>query len=268
MTTKWWGTYEFEEGETRCWRLGPFSMWVTRLAAEVRVATQIDPALDPAMVLDGDREYGPAPDDAEFVRYGVRDRVRELEIAPIAADRAMIVKSDSTYIVPPGGTVTAFVSTPIWLRVQLTGPLRPLHEAPTHRPSDTWFGPSTLEGELCYAVRTSVCYALENLPVRPNRAISVVRVINHAEVPLPLARLRLPLPLLSLYASGDGRLWTEAVTLDRQQEGDLAEIKLGKLAPREAGDCIRVSGPRQDLASRTLIRSFTGMLGLTDGKKG
>lgn len=268
MTAKWWGKYEFEEGETRCWRLGPFSMWVTRLAAEVRVATQIDPAGDPAAILAGGREFGPAPADAEIVRYGVRDRVSKLEIVPITVDRAVIVKSENPYIVPPGGAVTAFIGSPIWLRIQLTGPLRPLHEALTQRPSDTWLGPSTLEGELCYAVRTSVRYNLGSLPVQPNRAVSVVRVINHADSPLPLARLRLPLPHLSLYASGEGRLWTEAVTLDRHQDGDLAEIKLGKSAPREAGKCVHVSGPREEMEKQPLIRSFTGLLGLTDEKRG
>ena len=261
MTTNWWGTYDFKEGETRCWRLGPFSMWVNRLAAEVRVTTQIDPAGDPVTILDGNRECDPASADAETVRYGVRDRVHKLEIAPTTADRAVIVKSEDTFIVPPGGTVTAFVGSPIWVRVQLASPLRPLHEVPTQRPSDTWFGPSTLEGEICYAVRTSVRYNLENVPVRPDRVVSVVHVINRADSPLPLARLRLPLPHLSLYASGDGRLWTESVTLDRQQHGDLAEIKLGKSAPREAGECVHVSGPREKLDKRTLIRSFTGLLG-------
>lgn len=268
MSTAWWGNFDFEEGQTRCWCLGPFTMWITRLAGEFRTATAFEPTGDPFALRAGTVWDAAVPENAELVRYGVRDSTRRLNIEPTTADRAAIVKSESAYVVPPGGTVAAFVGSPVWLRIQLTGPERTLHDVPTQRPSDTWFGPSTLEGELCYAIRTSVRYSLENLAVRPYRAVSVVRVLNHADTPLPLARLRLPLPLLSLFADERGRLWTEAVTLDRTQENDLAEIKLGKSAPREAGKCVRLCGPREEMERRPLIRSFTGLLGLTDEKRG
>jgi hypothetical protein len=203
-----------------------------------------------------------------MIRYGVRDSSRRLEVAPLTADRAVIVKAETEFIVPPGGAVTAFVSSPVWVCLQLPDPKRVMHEEPAQRPSDTWFGPSTIEGELCYAVRTSVRFDLDNLPVRPYRAISVVRVINHADTQLPLARLRLPMPFLSLFGDAKGRLWTEAVTLDRRSDDDLAEVKLGKSAPREAGPCTKVSGPREEMAPKHLIRSFTGLLGLRKGREG
>jgi hypothetical protein len=266
-TGPWWGEFEIRTGESRRWRLGPFTLWVSRRAGEVRVATRSETG-DDIVCVAAEACDEPVPDDVDLVRYGVRESVRELEIGPVTADRAAVVKSENDYVVPPGGAVTAFISTPLWLQVRLTAPVRLLHEVPTQRPSDTWFGPSTLEGELCYAVRTSVRYTLENVPVRPNRAVSVVRVLNHAATPLPLARLRLPLPYLSLFADGDGRLWTEAVTLDRQEEGDRAAIKLGKSAPQEAGECKRVCGPREKLGRQNLIRSFTGLLGLTGGRGG
>jgi hypothetical protein len=268
MSVKWWGEFALATGETRRWRMGPFGLWITRLAKEIRVATREDPTGDPVAVLAGESCDEPPPDDAAVVRYGVRDGAGKLQVGPATADRAAVVKSETEYVVPPGGKVTAFVGSPLWLRVRLTSPLRPLYETPMQRPSDTWFGPSTLAGELCYAVRTSVRYNLENLPVRSYRAVSVVRVVNHADAPLPLARLRLPLPHLSLFASGDGRLWTESVTLDRRQEGELAEIGLGKSAPREAGECVRVGGPREELERKPLIRSFAGLLGLTEEKRG
>ncbi|MBU0743609.1 hypothetical protein KKG45_05820 [bacterium] len=268
MSGIWWGGFEFAAGEMRAWRLGPLEVWITRAAAEFRVATRSDPGGDEFALRAGEPCTEPVPDDAELVRYGVRDASRRLEIAPAAADRAVIVKSETTFIVPPGGATTAFISSPIWLRIQLPEPRRLLHEEPAQRPSDTWFGASTLEGELCYAIRTSVRFDLKNLPVRPYRAVSVVRILNHADTPLPLARLRLPLPYLSFYADGDGRLWTESVTLDRRQDDDLAEIKLGKSAPREAGQCTKVTGPREEMEKKHLIRSFTGLLGLRKDREG
>ena len=111
-------------------------------------------------------------------------------------------------------------------------------------------------------------YNLENLSIRPFRAITVVKILNHADTPLPLARLRLPLPLLSLYANREGSLWTEAVTLDRQQDGDMAQVKLSRSAPDVAGECSRVCEPREAMGRHTLIRSFTSLLGLTGDREG
>jgi hypothetical protein len=268
MSTIWWGDFKFAEDETRLWQLGPLNMWVTRRAAEIQVALLRDPALDPPGIIAGDPWHDPVDESAELVRYGLSGAASQLEITPATADRAAIVKSQTTYIVPPGGSTTAFVSSPAWVRIGLPRSREPFHEAPTTRPSDTWFGPSTIEGELCYAIRTSVRYNLNNLPVRPHRAVSVIRIQNHADTPLPLARLRLPMPYLSLFQDDDGRLWTEAVTLDRRSDSDIAEIKLGKGAPREAGHCLKVSGPREKMGKRHLIRSFTGLLGLSKGREG
>jgi len=268
MNGAWWGQFEFAAGETRAWRLGPLELWISRTPSEYRVAVRRDPDGDLSVLRVGDPWTEPVPDDVETVRYGVRDSARRLEVTPATADRAVIVKAESEFFVPPGDAATAFISSPLWLRVQLPDPKRLMHEEPALRPSDTWFGPSTLEGELCYAIRTNVRFDLANLPVRPYRAVSIVRIRNHADTSLPLARLRLPLPYLSLHAGEDGQLWTESVTLDRKQDDELAEIKLGKTAPREAGKCVKIAGPREEMEKRHLIRSFTGLLGLRKAKEG
>ena len=268
MNGTWWGRFDFAPGDMRAWRLGPLEMWIARTAAEYRVSLRRDPEGDPSGLRAGEIVTDPAPAEAETTRFGVRESARRLDVTPATADRAVIVKAETDFIVPPGGMATAFISSPLWIQVHMTDPKRPLVEVPSHRPSDTWFGPNTIAGELCYAVRTSVRFDLAKLPVWPYRAVSVIRVFNHADTPLPLARIRLPLPFLSLFADGAGRLWTEAVTLNRHGSDDLAEVKLGKAAPREAGSCMRVAGPRAEMESRHLIRSFTGLLGLRKGGEG
>ena len=95
------------------------------------------------------------------------------------------------------------------------------------RPSDTWFGPSTLEGELCYESKTAVRFNLDNVPRRPHRAISVVRIRNRTDTQLSLERLKIPLPNLSLFGTEDGQLWTESITLERDEDGENATVKLG-----------------------------------------
>ena len=263
----WWSEFDFATGQTRAWRIGPLEMWISRRAAEYRISIRRDPETHESPLRVGEPQDAPPPPDAETVRYGVRESSTVLKIEPATADRAAVVKSDCPFIVAPGGAVTAFISTPVWVRIHLRNPDRMIQEEATLRPSDTWFGPSTIEGELCYAISTSVRFSLDNLPLRPYRAISVVRIFNHAGTPLPLARLRLPLPHLSLYADAEGRLWTEAVSLDRRDDNDLANIKLGESAPREAGPSRKVAAPREALDKRHPIRSFTGLFGLGKGKE-
>jgi hypothetical protein len=267
MSSTWWGKFEFSAGETRHWVLGPLSLWITRSPSEFRIATIREPLEEFPAIQTGALWTDPVPESAHLVRYGVRESVRHISLLPVTGDRAAIIKSETPYIVPPGGATTAFVSSPVWLQLRLPKVVAPFHEDPTLRPSDTWFGPSTIVGELCYAIRTSVRYNLENVPVLPYRAVSVIRIQNHANSPLELARLRLPMPFLSLFKDADGRLWTESVTLDRLEDGDVAEVKLGDSAPREAGRCSRVSDPRFDMGRKHLIRSFTGLLGLGRSKE-
>nr|MEE4269987.1 hypothetical protein [Candidatus Krumholzibacteria bacterium] len=267
----WWGPFDFGMDETRLWRLGSLELWVSRFSSEVRVTSRGLSQEDEGPLCAGELVALPDPTDHEdlaVVRYGVRESDKRLQIMPATADRAVVVKSEKTFIVPPGGAISAFVSSPLWVRVDLDDPVRPMYAQPTNRPSDTWFGPSTIEGELCYAIRTSVRFNLENLPVRPHRAISVVRILNHGTTPLPLERLRIPLPLLSLFAGNNGRVWTEAITLERNQDDNLADIKLGHAAPTEAGPCTLIAPPRATMDKRDPIRTFTGLLGLRKSKEG
>ena len=74
--------------------------------------------------------------------------------------------------------MTIYVSSPVWIRLETaTGTL--LDELPTIRQSDTWHGPNTREGELCYASRTFCRTNIDALPIRQNRALSPVIIYNH-----------------------------------------------------------------------------------------
>ena len=71
MSGIWWGGFEFEEGETRLWRLGPLSVWITRASAEFRIATKSEPDGDESPLLAGVACDGVVPENADLVRYGV-----------------------------------------------------------------------------------------------------------------------------------------------------------------------------------------------------
>jgi hypothetical protein len=264
MTGSWWGEFTVPEGETRHWEIGPIQLWISRTREEWRIATQR--ASEPlARALSVARPSEGPPEEASLQRYGFRKTSPEIVLSPAAADRRVVAKASTPSFVPAGEAIKIYVSSPLWIQIRAPGHDAPLFDEPCFRPSDTWFGPSTLEGELCYATKTAARLHLENLPLRPHRAVSVVHVSNRADSQLALERLNLPLSSLSLFAGDDGNLWTEEVTLDREEEGELARVSLGKGAPPEAGNAKPVAGPREHHARSALMRAFGGLFGLRGG---
>lgn len=254
----WWGAYSIPSGEGGRWRIGPSEFMVRRTDHEWRLLRL--PAGDPHEASVSVEVPAAVPEeapDAETVRFGFRRTRDELVLKPLTADRPVVVNPKAPFELPPKEEATLFVGIAIWLELS-TGAGRGsrLIEFPLQRPSDTWFGPSFREGELCYAGRTTAHIQLERLAAAPQRAVSVVRIRNRAATSLSLQKLRLPMPNMSLFADADGRLWTESVTMERMQEGDHAVLKLGRGAPEQAGTATQVGGPRIQPDKGLLFRAF------------
>jgi hypothetical protein len=270
----WWGEFELDSGEVRFWRIGPLELWLERQAGTWQVSyrrrggameSAIEVASPGVPLPDDARASGGA--DLVTTRHGFGRTAASVRLEPRAADRALVVDPARPFVLAPGEQVTVFVSLPLWLRITVGDRHVELDELPIHRPSDTWFGPSTRIGELCYAVRTSARLALDELPRRPHRAIAVVRIQNRASTRLPLARLRVPAPLLSIYGAAGGHLWTEALTLERQEDGEVAAVRLGDGPPPEATGVRRLGEARRRAARGLLESSFGGLFGRLRGEE-
>lgn len=131
--------------------------------------------------LDGPRAFRAEelPEDAETFRVAQCGDVGPLKLVPIMADRLVVSRPKSPFRILPGQHATLFVSTPAWVRIAL-GNGKALAELPLFRPSDTWFGPSTLVGELGYAARTHCRLDVCDVPFRPHRAVTPLRVENRS----------------------------------------------------------------------------------------
>jgi hypothetical protein len=267
MSEIWWGKYQLEPSQELSWRIGPLRIWIFRGETEWRITHEIvGDSLDSDLEIATAPAVAPGP-AASTVRFGFRETGSTIELRPVGADRPVIVKAEVPFFVPAEEAATVFVSTPIWVQILVARSADPLIEIPSHRLTDTWFGPSTLVGEPGYATRTGARLALERLPVRPHRATSVVRIRNRAESALEFARVRLPLPNMALYGSEDGWLWTEKLTLEREEEGEMARISLSRQAPREAAPARKVAGPRLEVEKGLLQRSFGGLFSLAGGSR-
>ena len=258
LPATWYGDYDLPVGTTGYWQVGPMRFWLGRLQKEWRFSRiDGDDPLDPSEARDLDGGV-PEPEEAfeSAVRLGTDHTSGRLRLTPMTADRPVVVRPVTPFLLPPEEELTLYVSTMVWLQVLVGDPLREFLQVPLLRPSDTWFGASTGVGEMCYSLQTSARLYLDRLPIRPHRAISALRVRNRAASNLEIERIVLPLPHMSLFAGQDGTLWTETVTLEHTQDGRESPLDLGRGAPEYAGQARRLSGPRERTGGGLLTRAF------------
>lgn len=260
----WWGTFALDEEQAGRWTMGPTTLWVFRTAQEWRVLYRAegDPLRgDSEVVVPIDDEAwraveAEADGDASIKRqrHSFRSTQRRLSLHPLTADRPVVVRPEHPLSVPAGEAVTLYVSTPLWIRIETD--TTPLQDVPSHRPSDTWFGPSTREGELCYASRTAGRVRLANLPLRMHRAVTPLHVRNRADEPLPLERVQVPTQYLALYRTNDDLLWTERLTVDRARSDAGAEVHIESGPPDDVAGATRVQEPRENLKKGLVVNTF------------
>jgi hypothetical protein len=156
-------------------------------------------------------------------------------------------------------SVTLYLSTPLWVRVELVESGRRPTEIPSHRMSDTWFGPSTREGTLCYATRTAGRLRLDRLPRRPHRALTPLTVQNRTAEPLALERIQLPVPHLSLYVTVDDAIWTDPVTMTHRTKGEGAAVQVREGPPSERPAAESIQAPREDTRHGLFTSTFSAV---------
>lgn len=259
--SQWWGKFEIPVNTSAQWQIEPLSFAIQHLDKEWRISHQRDSNDDVfADQWQFDRNEFVPENYPKTTRYVFRKSTSTIEIKPQLADRTIVTKPATPISLVPGEEVVLYVSTPLWLQFEIGGQdSSSLDELAIHRMSDTWFGPSTREGEFCYASKTSGRINLENMLIKPNRAITPLIIRNLGADKFLLERVALPVPLLSLYATPSGQLWTQPATLIREDSGGMAELKLGKDAAKEAKDAVRINKARIQPEKGMLVRAFSAM---------
>ncbi|MES2217387.1 MAG: hypothetical protein V4501_03140 [Pseudomonadota bacterium] len=256
----WWGTFNFQENKPRFWEIGALLLGIERQPQEWRIASNSSDDLEQNNIQVGVEKSPPFPNDLlEFKRFLFHQTSSTITLTPILADRAQVSHADTAFYLPPNQEATIYVSSPVWVRIETGNPKNTLLEIPVVRQSDTWHGPNTLEGDLCYASRTFCRTDLESLPVRSHRVITPVIIYNHSKSPLLIEQLSLPLPYLSIYVDANGGLWTEELVI-KNEINYKHTVKQGKGAPHIAKDANLISAPRLSLKGMNFISMFYSLL--------
>lgn len=192
----------------------------------------------------------------EISRHIINNKKVTLDVKPNLADRTVVCRPKSPITIAPGASVVIYLSTPIWLTLGVAEKQYTLlKDVATQQLSDTWFGASTMEGELCYASQIIGRLELDKLTYTGQRAITPLLIENNADNDLIFERVALPVPSLSLFTSKSGQLWTQNVGLIREDDGDFAKLKLGVPQP---GSTL-INGPRIELGQGQLVRAFSAI---------
>lgn len=255
----WWQASRVEPGQRLECQLGPLSLSIGRGDDEW--------LLDSSSVSEDE-----APSRASFQmhkglpeaaaeRFVHADASDQILLQPLLADRPVVIRPRQPVFLLSGQTITLYLSTPVWLQIMAGDPPVLLKEMPALPLSDTWFGPNTREGELCYAGRTHARHDPDELPDRPHRAITPLTIHNKAPSPLPLEKISLPVPMLALYGDTGGKLWTQAVTLTREGHSDLASVRIDNKQPEPGQALTRLAAPRQEPGRSGVTRAFSLLFG-------
>lgn len=218
---------------------------------DARAGVEIPTAVDEMQRIVDDKRH-----EATVDRFPFHRTDGSVTVFPALADRPVVVRPETPLHLLSSEAARLYVSTPLWVGIDVGEDARKLHEIPSYRPSDTWFGPSTREGELCYATRTNGRLNLEMLPRRLHRAITPLHVRNRSSEAMLLERLQLPVQYLSLYQGENSYLWTQAVTVQQLEAPDHATVRLGKGAPKEASGGELIREPRLKTRDNLIMRTF------------
>ncbi len=256
---------------------GPIVVWVERRRNDWRVFSAASEGDEDHVARPVPGSADDLPDSDPLVRFCFADAPGRLVVSVAQADRPVVVRPATPLSISPSERVTLYVSTPVWMVLAVEravprrrngrGPETPqdetqqLIELPLERPSDTWFGPNTRMGELCYATRTSGHLQRDAVPHRAHLAITPVTIENKATDPLQVERLLVPIPQLGVYVDTGGALWTNAVRLSRESNGDLAAVRLETGVPMAArGASERLAKPRTVAPASSMVRAFSRLL--------
>lgn len=253
----WWGSFHLEHNAALRWRIGPLSLWLRRLPREWQLAQRRDhgPINEQELEAGVPESEWARVAELPFERFVFRQTRASIVLTPALADRPLVTRPMMPFHLSSGEEVTVYVSSPLWVRITTEGVL--LKELATQRPSDTWFGPSTRVGELCYASATHCRLNLDELPWRSHRAVTPLLIRNRDRQSLLVERLNLPVGYLSLFADEQGALWTQTVTIKREQGNDVLDVS----AAPPAQSAQLLCKPRSEPEKGGVIRALTSLFG-------
>ena len=251
-----WSPPELAIDQRAYFSIGPLEMLVARGSCDWTVAWRHVHGPDASQVAaELPCERAELGDDAQERSFSSQESRGPLVLEPMLADRAVVVRPEQALTVAPRAEVRLFVTTPLWVALRAGDP-EALMDLPSAQPKETWFGPSTIEGERCYAGRLPLCHDAAACGDPPHRALTPLLIRNRASQALAVERIRLPMPRLTLHRTKDGVFWTSRVSVLRKEGSEEVDVEVLPHAPQEAVAARQVGAARDPAGSNVMSRAL------------
>lgn len=255
-----WTQHECRQGQVYACAAAQLRLWLMRnpqgwlVAARHEAESRFEPL----------REAASAPEALEWQRFVTPSSSSRMCIRPALPDRPVMSRPEAHIEIAPKHKGLFFVTIPVWLRLELVADVAhsaiALCEFPTRVLSKTWFGHPAEDGSIGYALTTRARQGLDELNDVAGRAICPVLVDNGTASPLVFSQLLLSVRHMGLYATGDGRLWTNQYRMGYKGSYCPADLTFGHAAPEQAAGARLVADPREAPTSGLAARTIAGAI--------
>ncbi|HBY87779.1 MAG TPA: hypothetical protein DEO86_18140 [Colwellia sp.] len=256
----WWGEFNFEHHTTKCWSVGERAILIKRKATEWNT-WNLESKEEDSDIFVSEGENFNVDNSAVIGRFLEKNTSETLKVFPLLADRTVIARPSSPLTILAGEKIQLFISTPIWFYAETLPSGKCLVDLPFWRPSDSWFGRSTIDGQLCYAKYTSAKTQLDELDLHPHRATTSIMVVNSHHKALTINRVNVPVNYLHLYSDDKNQLWTSRITIEIENESSDVELIIEKGFSGEFEPVTFISTPRLSSEHGKLIRRISNLFG-------
>ncbi|XOV79561.1 MAG: hypothetical protein ACFHVJ_01060 [Aestuariibacter sp.] len=258
----WWGNVKFDADEVKVWQIGERKVAIQRRDKQWIVWNKETPEENAAKITVKALKSAQSFTDVPFSRFVFSKTEPLLAVSPALADRPIIARPAAKLNVPPGQQIEVFISTPLWFKASPENHDCLIADLPFWRPSDSWFGPSTMEGEFCYSKFTEARVDLQQLTPLSHRAITPILIRNDYDEALVIERINLPTPYLSLYTDKENKFWSNQIEIVHHNDENKTGLKVKDQAPEQlSNEPLLVAGPRISFHNNHFVRSIKSLLG-------
>ena len=261
MKNIWWGEFPFEEQSQKCWNVGERSIVIMRQATEWNTWNVETDEENYDDIVISNKVNDVLIEDSNNGRFLEKNTSNKLNVMPLLADRTVVARPSSPLTILAGEKIQLFVSTPIWFYAETSPGGKCLLDIPFWRPSDSWFGASTIDGQLCYAKYTSAKTQLDELNLHSHRATTPITVINSHKKSLTINRINVPVNYLNLYCDENNNLWSSIISIERENDSDDVELIIDKSSSDDINPLTFISKPRLSSEQGKLVRSISHLFG-------
>jgi hypothetical protein len=211
---RWWDDFSLALGRYLEYDIGQLNLLLSGRQSDWTLAWRYDLSIADAADRFQMQSHTSQPGELEnhsIQRIARPDTAKPIVLKPALADRGVVARPSHPLWIAPQDQILMYVSTPLWVTLGAPDTQDFYFDRPAQLLSDTWFGPDTQSGELCYFTQTEGSLDLADVPQRQNRVITPVQIHNLRPQPFLLERINVPMPFLSIMMANNGQLWTEQV---------------------------------------------------------